>query len=635
MSFSQNSIFDAYERKAKKNWGNLIASVLCLVVLTLLLSSLIWLNVTHKEEESIIPEFILALDEGRYADALEMYRNTHDAVVAADPESLNEVSDQTEIMSQMENIVNERLISIETLVRDERYVLSQKDLQFMNDMGELTSSQISSWLREICEDFMLGKIQKPDVIFIFDQMIQIGNVSASATPLLQEIEGIEMAAGDVQSAEKDYIDLNYIGAVQKYTAITENYEGFVYEFSESRIVEIKDVMYEPMLAQGEHMLETYKYYSAEDILSDMAVIFPDDSRISNDLFEATSHTTAVQKYKGTVQVISVRPLIAAEDRASGDVGLYLTSEQFTRILEQLYANNYVLVDAETMADQTEPNYITEVDLTVPEGKKPVIIVIEPLDYSVLNYSSGHCTRLVLNDQGQICGEYIDSQGQTIVSRYAESIGILDSFVESHPDFSFNGAKGVISICGNESFFGYVVCPEQAEVRATNSESIGRSAPSFSEADMELNRETVKSLTSRLQDTGWRFATSTYGNINAYESDMETIVSDTSAWMSRIEPLIGDVHIIVYPGGNYIYGTDERAEYLKSNGFRIFFGMGTQPYHIYGNNYLYYDRMIVSQTSLGNTDFSELFNVNYIIYGNNSVVNDSDNTENSDDLDDNG
>lgn len=614
MSFTQNNIFDAYEKKSKKKWGNTIASILCIVVIFALLVSLVWINITQKEEESIIPEFIAALDEGRYDDALEMYRHTHDIVVAADPEQMQEVSEQTEIMSQMESIVNERLVSIESLVREERYVLSTSDLQFMNEMGELTSSQISQWLRDICEDFMLGKIQKPDVIFIFNQMIQIGNVSASATPLLQEIEIIEMAAGDVQSAENDYINLNYVGAVQKYTSIADNYEGFVKDFSTDRITEIKEVMYEPMLAQGEHWLDTYKYYSAEELFSDLAVIFPDDSRISNDLFEATSHTEAVQKYKGTVQVISVRPLIAAQDRASGDVGLYLSPEQFTRILEELYANDYVLVDAETMADQSEPNFITEVDLTVPEGKKPVIIIIEPLDYSVLNYSAGNCSRLILNEQGQVCGEYIDAQGQTVVSRYAESVGILDAFVESHPDFSYNGAKGVISICGNESFFGYVVCPEQAEVRASNMEAIGRTAPTYSEADMDANSESVKAITERLVDTGWRFASSTYGNINAYESDMQTIVDDTSAWMSRIRPLIGDVHIIVYPGGNYIYGTDERAEYLKSNGFRIFVGMGTQPYYIYGNNYLYYDRMIVSQTSLGNTDFSQMFSANYILYG---------------------
>lgn len=614
MNYSQSSIFDAYERKNKKNWGNLIAAILCVVIISTFAATVIWLNIIHKEEESTLPSFIAALDEGRYNDALELYRHTHDTVVAADPEKMDDVLNETETMSQMEAIVNERLVSIETLVREERYILSSSDLQFMNDMGELTSSQISTWLREICEEFLLGYIQKPDVIFIFNQMIQVGNVSASATPLLQEIEVIEMAAGDVQSAERDYINLDYISAVQKYTNVSEDYEGFVYDFSASRIAEIKEVMYEPMLQLGEHMLETFKYYSAEELLSDMAVIFPDDSRISNDLFDATSHTTAVQQYRGVVQVLCVRPLLAAGDRVSSDSGLYLTSEQFNRMLEELYYNDYVLVDIETMADQSEPNFIVEVDLTVPEGKKPVIIVLDTLDYSVLNYSAGNCNRLVMNEQGQICGEYTDSQGQTVVSRYAEAIGVLDSFVESHPEFSFNGARGVISICGYESFFGYVISNEEAESRQEAMEALGRTTPTFSEGELNSNRETVRNIAFYLQDHGWRFASSTYGNINAYQSDMETIVSDTTSWMNQIEPLIGDVHVIVYPGGNYIYGTDERAEYLKNNGFRIFVGMGTQPYHIYGSNYLYYDRMMVSPTSLGNTDFTEVFDASYVLNG---------------------
>ena len=70
--------------------------------------------------------------------------------------------------------------------------------------------------------------------------------------------------------------------------------------------------------------------------------------------------------------------------------------------------------------------------------------------------------------------------------------------------------------------------------------------------------------------------------------------------------------IVYPGGNYIYGTDPRAEYLKSNGFRIFFGMGYNPYHIYGDNYLYYDRTTISEYTLSNNDYSRLFDVTQIL-----------------------
>ena len=83
-------------------------------------------------------------------------------------------------------------------------------------------------------------------------------------------------------------------------------------------------------------------------------------------------------------------------------------------------------------------------------------------------------------------------------------------------------------------------------------------------------------------------------------------------MDQIGSLTDGVHMIVYPGGNYIYGTDPKAEYLKENGFRIFFGIGSNPYYIYGNNYLYYDRAIIRPDSLMNIDYSRLFDADDIL-----------------------
>ena len=54
--------------------------------------------------------------------------------------------------------------------------------------------------------------------------------------------------------------------------------------------------------------------------------------------------------------------------------------------------------------------------------------------------------------------------KTVVSRTAEAIGILDVFVEKHPDFTYDGAKGIISVSGYESCFGYVVSREQVKER---------------------------------------------------------------------------------------------------------------------------------------------------------------------------
>ena len=94
------------------------------------------------------------------------------------------------------------------------------------------------------------------------------------------------------------------------------------------------------------------------------------------------------------------------------------------------------------------------------------------------------------------------------------------------------------------------------------------------------------------------------------TDLYQTISDK--WMEQIEPLLGDTHMIVYPNGDYIKGTDPRAVFLKNNGFRIFFGIGPRPYYIYGDNYLYYDRTIINGRALRNSDLSRLFNADEVI-----------------------
>ena len=61
----------------------------------------------------------------------------------------------------------------------------------------------------------------------------------------------------------NYAQGDYILAVQRHEAVCGNYTGFVYDYSADRIEQIKQIMYEPMLEEGEHMLERYRYYSAE------------------------------------------------------------------------------------------------------------------------------------------------------------------------------------------------------------------------------------------------------------------------------------------------------------------------------------------------------------------------------------
>ena len=116
-------------------------------------------------------------------------------------------------------------------------------------------------------------------------------------------------------SEKYYGEGDYVAAVKKYTQVNEGYDGFVGDYCDMRIAEIKETMYEPMMAEGEHLLQTYKFYSAEQLFSDLAVIFPEDDMIKSNLLTATSHTTEVKEYRGKIEVICVRSLIVNTDAA--------------------------------------------------------------------------------------------------------------------------------------------------------------------------------------------------------------------------------------------------------------------------------------------------------------------------------
>jgi len=605
------------DRKNSRSYH--ISAVICAVALIVLGLTTAFVGRISANEMDTVPSFEKAIDEGRYADALSIYRGIQDEVLKTDPEdqALNESKNM--LLDDMENIVRIRVDSICDHIISSRYVLTASDVNFLNSMSELTSSVVSERMYGISEDFLLGKVEKPVVMFFFEQLSPIGNFSATANPLLRELDYIETATGDVQTAETALGEGDYITAVKKYTQVDERYDGFVGDYCEKRVSSIKATMYEPMMEEGEHMLQTFKFYSAEKLFSDLAVIFPEDEMIKGNLLTATSHTSEVREYRGQIEVICVRSLIVDTDTAfagryhSSSTDLYLTTSEFEKILENLYERDYVLVDPENLIDSSDPTFLLERNLKVPKGKKPLVVVIENLQYNATAYNCGTCRRLVLNDENQVCGEYRNSSGETIVSRTAESIGILDTFVERHPDFTYDGAKGIISVSGYEACFGYVV--SQDEVDDRNSALVASNLPQIDPTADEIayNRDRVTEIVRSLKDNGWQFASCTYSYIeDCRNTEKQVLVDDTEKWLDQIGSLFGEVHMLVYPNGNYIYGTDDRAVYYKNHGFRIFFGGGATPYYTYGDNYLYLDRAMMSYKTLTRKAYEELFDYNEII-----------------------
>ena len=615
-----SSEYHVAEDEIKDTIGYNIAAVLCAVMLIALTVTTFVLGRKNAYELETVPSFELAINEGRYGDALDIYRGIQDEVLMSSPDEQASNAQRIQMLDDMQNIVREQVDELCNRIISNRYVLTPSDINFLDSMKELTSSVVSERLYGICEDFLLGKVEKPVVTYFFEQLQPIGNFSATANPLLRELDFIETATGDVQTAETSLEKGDYIAAVKKYTQVDSSYDGFVGDYCDKRIAAIKETMYEPMMAEGEHLLATYKFYSAESLFSDLAVIFPEDEMIKSNLLTATSHTSEVKEYRGKIECICVRSLIADTDVAfsgryhSSNTNLHLTIKEFEKILENLYERGYVLVDVEDLIDQSDPTFLLERNLKVPKGKKPLIVVIEDLQYSVADYRCGTCRKLVLNDENQVCGEYQNNAGETVVSRTAEAIGVLDVFVEKHPDFTYDGAKGIISVSGHEACFGYVVAAGELEDRnAALSAANLPQLTNITNDDIDFAREKVMEIKNVLADNGWKFASCTYSYIaDCRNTEKQELIDDFVKWQDQIGTLFGEVHILVYPNGNYIYGTDDRAVYFKNRGFRIFFGGGATPYHIYGDNYLFVDRAMMSYTTLNRKAYKDLFDYNEII-----------------------
>ncbi len=262
-----------------------------------------------------------------------------------------------------------------------------------------------------------------------------------------------------------------------------------------------------------------------------------------------------------------------------------TVKEFVRILESMYNDGYVLVSIydiaafETAEDGSQ--VMKHQPIYLPEGKKPFVMSID--DVSYYEYMTGHgfATKLVVGEDGKVTNEYILEDGTKIYGSY-DVPTILDDFIETHPDFSYRGAKGIIALTGYEGIFGYRTSdywyndnceyfnPDHAAKRAANKY--------YHNTNMEADKAAAKQVAEALKADGWLFASHTWGHNRVGDSNSyEFIEWDTMMWEREVEPLIGDTDIIIFPQGEDLYtgswrGYDpNNAKYqlLKSVGFDYF------------------------------------------------------------------
>jgi hypothetical protein len=169
-------------------------------------------------------------------------------------------------------------------------------------------------------------------------------------------------------------------------------------------------------------------------------------------------------------------------------------------------------------------------------------------------------------------EVITPDGETVVTDDGDVMPIVDSFVKDHPDFSFNGAKGIIALTGFEGILGY-----RTNLKGERGDS---------------ERKDVAPVVAALKKSGWKFASHSYSHNQVFLRKTVTayfLANDIARWAKEVEPLVGHTNVFIGPFGQVFAENDPRRKQLLDAGFNVLYGVGMDGYMKFFDDHLVMNR----------------------------------------------
>lgn len=306
-----------------------------------------------------------------------------------------------------------------------------------------------------------------------------------------------------------------------------------------------------------------------------------------------------EEYHGPIRHIFSHSLIIYPEKALSDVknisgykDNMLTVAQFKQVIEQLYENNFILIDSRVLYSFDNKGNIHQNKLYLPKAKKPVILSIDDLSYYSYMKNGGFANKLVLDDD-IVKTKIITPDGNTIITDDGDIVPIVDAFVKEHPDFSLDGAKGIIGLTGFEGVLGY------------------RTNWKGERGDIERQNATI--VANALKNSGWIFANHSFSHKQVFLDktiSKEFLANDISLWIKQVKPIIGKTDIFIGPFGEVFSESDPRRKQLIDAGFKILYGVGMDNYMNYFSNYFVMNRINIDGYRLRNnpTKLYQIFGI---------------------------
>lgn len=231
---------------------------------------------------------------------------------------------------------------------------------------------------------------------------------------------------------------------------------------------------------------------------------------------------------------------------------HLTPLEFENVLGVLHNLGYCLISLNSNWNHSNSENVFH-SQNFPKNKKPLIIVFENLNYDSSN-NSGLINKIILDRYNKLASYNTKKSIKDKVSHNNECLLVLNNFIETHPDFSHNNARGIIALNGFDGILGYNTQHKNANSRR------------------EVKR--AMEIVLYLKKTGWSFCYNGYNNTSLTElSDME-FAKDLSFWNSEIKSIIDITPIMLLDKkDSTLLSCFDKLVYkqklLLSNNFNIF------------------------------------------------------------------
>ena len=325
---------------------------------------------------------------------------------------------------------------------------------------------------------------------------------------------------------------------------------------QDRITQLLQTEAEDLKARSAAMAAEYDYENAMKTLAGYSGGLANNAellRLYNGYKDALA-ALVVWDDLSEIPSLSFRTLVADLDKALADPdrgsrygSRYITTEEFSRILNQLYENGYVLVSlydfAVPVTAEDGSVGVNRTSIRLPEGKKPILLTQEGVNYySHMENCGGFADALVVGANGELTCRMGESEGAF------DLVPVLNAFLAEHPDFSYEGARATIALCGYEGLFGMTLDESEA----------------------------IRAVADKLRAQGYDIACYTYSDMEYADFGVAGLKEDLDKWFAEITPVLGETDILVYPNGGDIKGQEAysggKFDALHSYGFRYFLGV---------------------------------------------------------------